>query len=168
MWLDPELVLDLANSLWLKDYICTTNPLYHLAKVSMSWCATFWESAPARSCSSSRTNWRPLSAQGEMPVCKTLPCRGARDPVLATPYWVRLICFGLAHAQWAAGQALWPVTLMLVSVTQVQPLWQTLLALAQAEKGERDHTGTVPSSWNGQYTLPENLDPGNIGTKKIS
>lgn len=94
MWLDPELVLDLANSLWLKDYICTTNPLYHLAKVSMSWCATFWESAPARSCSSSRTNWRPLSAQGEMPVCKTLPCRGARDPVLATPYWVNLFWVG--------------------------------------------------------------------------
>lgn len=32
--LQPFLLPDLINILWLKDYLCSTNPLYHLAKIS--------------------------------------------------------------------------------------------------------------------------------------
>lgn len=34
VWLDPDLVPDLVNSLCLKDNICAINPLYHLVKIT--------------------------------------------------------------------------------------------------------------------------------------
>lgn len=34
MQLDPNLILDLVNSVYLKDYMCIINHLSHLAKIS--------------------------------------------------------------------------------------------------------------------------------------
>jgi len=49
--LDPSLALDSVNQLCLKDYMCTINPLHHLAKIfkdSAHLLVTYQESVAAR------------------------------------------------------------------------------------------------------------------------
>lgn len=58
MQLDPNLLLELVNILRVRDYMCTINPLYHLANISkfIMLINTYQESAVARNLSPSRSN----------------------------------------------------------------------------------------------------------------
>ena len=70
MWLDPDLVPDLVKSLCLKDYICTTNPIYHLAKISKFQCAysqfTYQVSGTIRILSTLRSHFEKRLSRGDL------------------------------------------------------------------------------------------------------
>lgn len=58
MQLDPDLAPDSVNCLCLKDYRCTVNPFYNLAKISklIMLSITYRGSIAARNLSASRSN----------------------------------------------------------------------------------------------------------------